>query len=105
VYNRIVALAWIHFLAFMALLTMAGVSGTVFDWAPQFASSLGAGAPLSALCFIKSITCLLVAGALFRNMDLALCLNVLGCLACFQNWHKTRETRRRKKHGVTYPKV
>lgn len=53
----------------------------------------------------KSITNLLVSGALFRNMDLALCLNVFGCLACFQGWHKAREQRRRARHGVTYPKV
>ncbi|CAM9684675.1 unnamed protein product [Discosporangium mesarthrocarpum] len=105
VYNRIVALAWIHLLGSMALITMAGVAGTVFNWAPQFTSSEGAGVPLSALCLTKSMTCLLVAAALFRNMDLALCMNVFGCLACFQSWHQARETRRRRKHGVTYPKV
>lgn len=38
-------------------------------------------------------------------MDLALCLNVFGCLACFQGWHRAREERRRNRHGVTYPKV
>ncbi|CAM9718842.1 unnamed protein product, partial [Sphacelaria rigidula] len=51
------------------------------------------------------MTNLLVAAALFRNMDLALCLNVFGCLACFQSWHRAREQRRRHRHGVTYPKV
>lgn len=48
---------------------------------------------------------MLVSAALFRNMDLALCLNVFGCLACFQGWHRAREERRRARHGVTYPKV
>lgn len=46
-----------------------------------------------------------MSAALFRNMDLALCLNVFGCLACFQGWHQAREERRRARHGVTYPKV
>lgn len=51
------------------------------------------------------MTNMLVSAALFRNMDLALCLNVFGCLACFQGWHEAREERRRARHGVTYPKV
>lgn len=51
------------------------------------------------------MTDLLMSAALFRNMDLALCLNVFGCLACFQGWHRAREERRRTRHGVTYPKV
>lgn len=53
----------------------------------------------------QGITNLLVSAALFRNMDLALCLNVFGCLACVQGWHRAREERRRNRHGVTYPKV
>lgn len=53
----------------------------------------------------QSLTNLVVSAALFRNMDLALCLNVFGCLACFQGWHQAREERRRARHGVTYPKV
>ncbi|CBN76936.1 hypothetical protein Esi_0024_0069 [Ectocarpus siliculosus] len=105
VYNRVVALAWLHLLAAMALAVMAGVAGIGFEWAPQFASSQGAGIPLAAICFLKSLTDLLVSAALFRNMDLALCLNVFGCLACFQGWHQAREERRRARHGVTYPKV
>ncbi|CAM9393900.1 unnamed protein product [Ectocarpus fasciculatus] len=117
VYNRVVALAWLHLLAAMALAVMAGVAGMGFEWAPQFASSQGAGIPLAAICFLKarhegaggrrtlSLTDLLVSAALFRNMDLALCLNVFGCLACFQGWHQAREERRRARHGVTYPKV
>eukprot|EP00752_Nemacystus_decipiens_P009234 g8248.t1 len=105
VYNRVVALAWLHLLASMALLVMAGVAGMGFEWAPQFASSQGAGVPLAAVCFFKSLTNLVVSAALFRNMDLALCLNVFGCLACFQGWHRAREERRRARHGVTYPKV
>ena len=48
---------------------------------------------------------LLVSAAIFRNMDLALCLNVFGCLAGFQGWHRAREERRRARHGITYPKV
>eukprot|EP00903_Cladosiphon_okamuranus_P016208 g14956.t1 len=105
VYNRVVALAWLHLLASMALMVMAGVAGMGFEWAPQFASSQGAGIPLAAVCFFKSLTNLVVSAALFRNMDLALCLNVFGCLACFQGWHRAREERRRARHGVTYPKV
>ncbi|CAM9599390.1 unnamed protein product [Ectocarpus sp. 6 AP-2014] len=113
VYNRVVALAWLHLLAAMALAVMAGVAGMGFEWAPQFASSQGAGIPLAAICFLKArhegrgraLTDLLVSAALFRNMDLALCLNVFGCLACFQGWHQAREERRRARHGVTYPKV
>lgn len=53
VYNRVVALAWLHLLASMALAVMAGVAGMGFEWAPQFASSQGAGVPLAAVCFFK----------------------------------------------------
>ncbi|CAM9199784.1 unnamed protein product [Scytosiphon promiscuus] len=116
VYNRVVALAWLHLLAAVTLMIIAGVAGMGFEWAPQFASSQGAGIPLAAICFLKArkgrqgqglilLTNLLVSAALFRNMDLALCLNVFGCLACFQGWHLAREQRRRARHGVTYPKV
>lgn len=53
----------------------------------------------------QSISGLMVSAAIFRNMDLALCLNVFGCLAGFQAWHRAREERRRARHGITYPKV
>ena len=53
VYNRVVALAWIHLLGPIALITMAGVGALGFGWAPQFASSQGAGVPLVAICFLK----------------------------------------------------
>ena len=53
VYNRVVALAWLHLLAAMALAIMAGVAGMGFEWAPQFASSQGVGVPLAAVCFFK----------------------------------------------------
>ncbi|CAN0018639.1 unnamed protein product, partial [Laminaria digitata] len=105
VYNRVVALAWIHLLGPIALIVMAGVGALGFGWAPQFASSQGAGVPLAAICFLKSMSGLMVSAAIFRNMDLALCLNVFGCLAGFQGWHRAREERRRARHGITYPKV
>ncbi|CAN0238541.1 unnamed protein product, partial [Ectocarpus sp. 13 AM-2016] len=54
VYNRVVALAWLHLLAATALAVMAGVAGMGFEWAPQFASSQGAGIPLAAICFLKA---------------------------------------------------
>eukprot|EP00953_Heterococcus_sp_UTEX-ZZ885_P017746 9935-Heterococcus_DN1.PRE.2 len=38
-------------------------------------------------------------------MDLALCLNVFGCMACASRWHTARKKRRRSKHGTTYPKA
>lgn len=53
VYNRVVALAWLHLLASVALAVMAGIAGMGFEWAPQFASSQGAGIPLAAVCFLK----------------------------------------------------
>lgn len=53
VYNRVVALAWAHLLGGLALAAMAGVGGLAFGWAPQFASSRGAGMSLSAVCFLK----------------------------------------------------
>eukprot|EP00904_Undaria_pinnatifida_P007356 jgi/Undpi1/3750/HiC_scaffold_16.g07119.m1 len=105
VYNRVVALAWIHLLGPIALIIMAGIGALGLGWAPQFASSQGAGIPLPGVCFLKSISGLMVSAAIFRNMDLALCLNVFGCLAGFQGWHRAREERRRARHGITYPKV
>ncbi|CAM9141602.1 unnamed protein product [Chrysoparadoxa australica] len=105
VYNRIVALFWLHIIAAGFLVGIAGITGFGFDWAPQFASGQGAGASLSVLCLLKFFSLCFVCMALFRNMDVALTLNVFGCLVCAQKWHSTREIRRKKKHGVAYPKV
>lgn len=104
VYDRIIALAWLHLLASVGLLLTAGITGFTMDWAPQFGAA-GVGATLSLLCFLKAITLSLVVMGLFRNMDLALCLNVFGCMACADRWHRARERRRRRKHGTHYPKI
>jgi hypothetical protein len=52
VYNRIIAVAWIHLLCAVACVALAAITGLAFDWAPQFAAA-GVGCPLSLLLFFK----------------------------------------------------
>ena len=53
VYNRIIALAWLHLLGAIVLTSVASVAALGLGWAPQFTSAQGAGAPLVAVCFLK----------------------------------------------------
>ena len=55
VYNRIVAVAWLHLLGAIAMVVLAAITGIGFDWAPQF-STAGVGLTLSLLLFFKVST-------------------------------------------------
>ncbi|KAG5178965.1 hypothetical protein JKP88DRAFT_247768 [Tribonema minus] len=105
VYNRLIALTWIHLTAAVVLVVLAAASGFGLEWAPQFSSMEGVGVPLSVLIFLKAFTLSFVTGALFSHMDLALSLEVFGCMVCARKWHEMREARRTQKHGTHVPKV
>ena len=103
--KRLYAFAWLNLLGGLAMLTLATIALTAFQYYPHFIND-HAGLPLTYLMLIKAATSSYTGLTALRNSDFGDFMHSYGCLGCgCTEWYRIRRERLREKRGYQQPRV